>query len=123
MTKNLLYYGDIHEIILSVKAGKTGRRHVHELRGVMEREKADIAVLISMQEPTRPMREEAASAGMFKSPWGTHPRLQLLTVAELLDGRRIDSPPLGQVSQAFKKAPRAEAPKTQLSLEADTEEK
>ncbi len=113
---------DVHQIILSVKAGKTGRAHVHELRGVMEREKADIGVLISMQEPTRPMREEAASAGMFESPWGTHPRLQLLTVADLLAGRRIDSPPLGQVSQAFKKAPRAETAKGQLSLGAEAEE-
>ncbi|MBE0449144.1 MAG: restriction endonuclease, partial [Actinobacteria bacterium] len=112
---------DIHQIILSVKAGKTGRSHVHELRGVMEREKADIAVLISMQEPTRPMREEAASAGMFESPWGTHPRLQLLTVADLLDGKRIDSPPLGQVSQAYKKAPSAKTFNSQLPLVADSD--
>ena len=67
------------------------------------------------------MREEAASAGMFESPWGTHPRLQLITVAELLDGRRIDSPPLGQVSQAFKRAPQAEVPEGQLALGADAE--
>lgn len=115
---------DVHQIILSVKAGKTGRSHVHELRGVIEREGADIGVLISMQEPTRPMREEAASAGFFESPWGQHPRLQLITVEELLSGRRIDSPPLGQVSQAFKKAPRAEAPKsdqTQMALDANTD--
>lgn len=69
------------------------------------------------------MREEAASAGMFESPWGAHPRLQLITVADLLDGRRIDSPPLGQVSQAFKKAPRAEVPKGQLSLGESAEAK
>lgn len=110
---------DIHQIILSVKAGKTGRKHVHELRGVMEREGADIGVLISMQEPTRPMREEAASAGMFESPWGTHPRLQLLTVEELLEGKRIDSPPLGQVSQAYKKAPEAKRKSEQLKLGED----
>ena len=52
------------------------------------------------------MRKEAASAGFYESPWGKHPRLQILTVAELLDGRKIDCPPLGQVSQTFKKAPR-----------------
>lgn len=113
---------DIHQIILSVKAGKTGRAHVHELRGVMEREKADIAVLISMAAPTKPMREEAASAGFFESPWGTHPRLQLLTIEDLLEGRRIDSPPLGQVSQAYKKAPRARtAESAQLPLVADSD--
>jgi hypothetical protein len=72
-----------------------------------------------MAKPTQPMREEAASAGFYTSPWGTHPRLQILTVAELLDGKRIDAPPLGQVDQTFKKAPRAtkaEAPHPELPL-------
>jgi DNA modification methylase len=98
---------DTKQIVLSVKAGHTGRSHVHELRGVMEREGAAIGVLITMQPPTKPMREDAASAGMYVSPWGTHPRLQLLTVAELLEGKRIDCPPPSQVNVTFKKAPKA----------------
>jgi DNA modification methylase len=98
---------DVKEIILSVKAGANiGVAFVHELRGVMEREGAEIGVLISMAQPTKPMREDAASAGFYKSPWGTHARLQLLTVPELLAGKRIDAPPMGQVGQTFKKAPR-----------------
>ncbi len=100
---------DTKQIVLSVKAGHTGRSHVHELRGVMEREGAAIGVLITMQQPTKPMREDAASAGMYVSPWGTHPRLQLLTVAELLEGKRIDCPPPSQVNLTFKKAPKAKA--------------
>lgn len=64
------------------------RAHLHELRGVVDRERAAIGVLISMQEPTGPMREEAASAGLYESPWGEHPRLQLLTVPDLLAGRK-----------------------------------
>jgi len=99
---------DVKQIILSVKAGANiGRHFVHELRGVVEREGAEIAVLITMESPTKPMREEAASAGFYQSPWGNHARLQLLTVPELLDGKRIDAPPLGQVGQTFKKAPKA----------------
>ena len=72
--------GKTKEIILSVKAGHTGRAHLHELRGVLDREKAQIGVLICMQESTAPMREEAASAGFYDSPgWGTkHPRLQIV---------------------------------------------
>jgi hypothetical protein len=54
------------------------------------------------------MRTEAASAGFYKSPWGNHPRLQILTVAELLEGKRIDYPhPAGNLT--FKRAPKAEA--------------
>jgi site-specific DNA-methyltransferase (adenine-specific) len=53
----------------------------------------------------------AASAGFYHSPGsGTrHPRLQILTVEELLDGKTIDMPPVGQVSVTFKKAPKAKA--------------
>jgi len=101
---------DVKHILLSVKAGvNIGVGMVRDLRGVVEREKAAIGVLISMESPTKPMREEAASAGFYQSPWGTHPRLQLFTVAALLDGMRIDAPPMGQVGQTFKKAPRARA--------------
>ena len=101
--------GETKQVILSVKAGHTGRSHMHELRGVVEREEAEIGVLITMQEPTQPMRREAASAGFYHSPgWNTdHPRLQILTVAELLDGKGIDMPPLRQVSTTYRKAPRS----------------
>lgn len=61
-----------------------------------------------MQEPTGPMRKEAASSGFYESPgWHTkHPRLQILTVADLLGGAAIDYPSrFGNVT--FKAAPRA----------------
>lgn len=98
--------GKTKQIILSVKAGHTNVAHVRDLRGVIDREKAAIGVLISMEEPTKPMRTEAASAGFYSSPWGNHPKLQLLTVAELLDGKKIDAPTSGDM-RTFKKAPRA----------------
>ena len=99
--------GKTRQIILSVKAGHTGVAHVRDLRGVLDREKAEIGVLITLQEPTKPMRTEAAGAGFYTSPWGRHPRLQVLTVAELLEGKRIDMPSYRQVSATFKKAPKA----------------
>jgi len=97
------------QIVFSVKAGHVGVAHVRDLRGVIDREKAEIGVLIALQEPTKPMREEAASAGYYESPWGKHPRLQILTVAELLEGKGIDCPPQGQVNVTFKKAPKAKS--------------
>ena len=108
--------GDVKQIIISVKAGHTGRHHVHELRGVVDREEAVIGVLISMQDTTRPMREEAATAGFYTSPWGKHPRLQLLTVEDLLGGKGIDCPPLRHVSRTFRKAPKAGAAASTASL-------
>jgi DNA modification methylase len=82
------------QLIVSVKAGKVQVSHVRDLVGVLQREGAEIGALISLNEPTGPMRKEAASAGMYKSPLTgtTHPRVQLITVAELLDGRTLDLP-------------------------------
>jgi hypothetical protein len=113
---------DLKQIILSVKAGANiGRHFVHELRGVVEREGAEMGVLITMEQPTKPMREDAASAGFYQSPWGAHARLQLLTVPELLEGKRIDAPPMGQVGQTFKKAPRKAEQHEPLTFTLDDE--
>ena len=98
-------------IIFSVKAGHVSAPHVRDLVGVLDRENAAIGVLISFEEPTRPMRMEAASAGFFTTPWGKHPRVQLLTVGELLEGKRIDYPQTAGINATFKAAPKAKAKK------------
>ncbi len=95
------------QIVISVKAGKLHAAYVRDLAGVIAREKADIGVMLSFEQPTRQMRAEAASAGFYTSPWGSHPRLQLLTVGELLDGKRIDYPQTAGVNQTYKQAPKA----------------
>jgi site-specific DNA-methyltransferase (adenine-specific) len=95
---------DVKQIILSVKAGKNiGPHFVRDLGHVVEHEGAQIGVLITMETPTKPMRQAAADAKFYQSPWGVHPRLQIITVPELLEGKRIDAPPMGQVGQTFKK--------------------
>jgi DNA modification methylase len=101
--------GKTKQVILSVKAGHANVTHLRDLRGVVEREKAEIGVLLTMQEPTQPMRTEVAGAGFYHSPgWNKdYARLQILTVAELLTGKGIDMPPLRQVNRTFKRAPRA----------------
>ena len=57
----------------------------------------------------RPVEQkEAASAGFYKSGSGTtHPRLQLLTIEELLAGKGIHMPPRKYVDRTFKRAPKA----------------
>ena len=44
------------QIIIQVKGGKTGVKDVRDLRGVLDREKAAIGILISLQSPTGPMK-------------------------------------------------------------------
>jgi len=110
----LLFHDDVatgktKQIILSVKAGHVNVSQLRDLRGVIDREKAEIGVLLCLEDVTKPMRTEAASAGFYKSPWGNHPRLQILTIAELFEGRGINYPhPAGNLT--FKRAPKAETP-------------
>ncbi len=98
---------DTRLILLSVKAGHTGPNHVSELLGVMQNNDAVIGALLTMQEPTKAMRQAAAAAGFYTSPWGKHPRLQLLTVVDMLAGKRVDFPAWQQTNVTFKKAPKA----------------
>jgi hypothetical protein len=103
-----LYFHDepktTKQVVFSVKAGGLHATYVRDLRGVIDREKAAIGVLISLEPPTKPMRSEAASAGFYKAPWGKdYARLQLLTIADLLAGKTVDFP---RENVTFKKAPR-----------------
>jgi len=95
------------QIVLSVKGGQTGVAHLRDLRGVVERENAEIGVLITLEKPTRPMLTEATEGGYYDSPtFGRFPRIQVLTVEELLEGKGIEYP--RAMSATFKKAPKAE---------------
>ena len=99
--------GKTKQIVLSVKAGKLHAPYVRDLRGVIEREQAALGALLTLHTPTRAMRTEAASAGFYDSPWGQHSRVQILTVGELLDGKKLDAPPPRQTSRTYKRAPKA----------------
>jgi len=101
--------GKTKQVILSVKGGQhVNVSHIRDLKGVLEREKAEIGVYISLEEATKPMRAEAAEAGFYHSDtWNRdYPKVQILTIAELLDGKQIDMPPIQQVSKTFKRAKR-----------------
>jgi hypothetical protein len=80
-------FASTKNVLLSVKSGKTSVAHVRDLRGTVEREGAAIGVLLTLQDPTGPMRAEAASAGFCEAKaWGTkHAKMQVLSIAELLD--------------------------------------
>jgi DNA modification methylase len=98
------------QIIIQVKGGKTGVKDVRDLRGVLDREKAAIGVLISLQPPTREMVAEAVSTGFYehKTNKQRYPRLQLRTVKELMEGKPIERPSnIAALDETFKKAPKA----------------
>jgi site-specific DNA-methyltransferase (adenine-specific) len=100
------------QAIFSVKAGQSlNPGMVRDLGHVVGREKAAIGVLLTMREPTAGMRTEAAGAGFYRSP-GWHkdyPRLQIISVADLLAGKQVDLPPSGDF-RTFKKSPKIAKP-------------
>ncbi len=82
------------EIIISVKSGKPHILHVRELLAVIGSQKAAIGVLIALEPPTKTMISEAMDAGFYESIWwrSKHPRLQILTVEDMLAGKGVDYP-------------------------------
>jgi len=102
------------QVIISVKSGAIPANHIRELRGVIERERAAIGVLLTQEKPSAAMLKEAASAGTYESPkWGgRYPRLQIIMVKELFTGKQIKCPPLSQVNRTFAKAPQHQRPAT-----------
>lgn len=83
----------LKNMVLSVKGGKLNPSYVRELRGVLERdEDSAIGGFICLQQPTKGMLSEAASAGVYEY-LGTHyDRLQIRTVEDLLSGNGFDTP-------------------------------
>jgi len=54
---------------------------------------ATLDVFITAKNPTRPMEKDAAAVGRFEDDWGrTYPRLQIITLAELFNGEKLDTP-------------------------------
>lgn len=111
-------------IVVSVKGGGVTVNQVRDLKGVMEREKAPIGLFVTLESPTGPMKKEAASAGLYRCADGKeYPRLQILTVEELLNGHaRPEFYDLSSGLLTFKKAKKEKLPsaaETPLLYEAD----
>jgi len=105
--------GRLERVLVGVKSGHVNAGMVQQLRGALEDEKAAIGIFVTLEEPTGPMKREAAVAGVFHSElWNRdYARLQILTVRELVEERkRPDLPPF--VLPTFQQAPKVEEPKS-----------
>lgn len=90
--------------ILSVKGGKSIKpSEVRDLKGTIEREKAMIGLFLTLLEPSRQMIAEAAAAGFIENEWGRFQKIQILTIAALLNGERAQVPGIID-SSVYKKA-------------------
>jgi DNA modification methylase len=83
--------------VVQVKSGKVSDRDVRDLLGTVEGyDGAEIGLLVTLEPPTRNMISTARLAGIYWSEgMGKHyPRIQIMTVQELIDGQFPDLPPL-----------------------------
>lgn len=99
--------GKPKRVIVQVKSGHVNRANIGELVGTVQRENAAIGVFVTLEPPTQPMKVEAASAGMYESKlYGQRfPKIQILTIEELMNGARVQMPP---TSVTFQVAPKVQ---------------
>ena len=87
-------------MMISVKSGNVNAAVIRDLRGVVERENAACGILITRNEPTAPMRQEAKTAGVFKPEnFAAFDKLQIVTVQEILDGAKMNLPLMEEVTK------------------------
>ncbi|MBI4301611.1 MAG: restriction endonuclease [Chloroflexi bacterium] len=100
--------GNAKTIIVQVKSGHVSASHIRDLKGVLEREKAQIGIYITLEEPTKPMLQEASAGGFYEPehfPGHQYPRIQILTIRELLGGKEAQYPRMAPPA-TFKRAQR-----------------
>jgi adenine specific DNA methylase Mod len=100
--------GAAKKIVVSVKGGDhVSVAMVRDFAHVVTREKAAIGLFVTLAEPTKPMMTEAVKEGFYTSPdtGAQFQRVQILTIAGLLDGNEASRyPDLSRGGHTFKKA-------------------
>ena len=91
----ILYFQDepdkIKRAIIQVKSGNVGVKDIRDLAHVIDREKAEIGIFITLEPPTKDMEKEAVIKGFYESPSGRkYSRIRIKTIEELLDNPHLD---------------------------------
>ena len=120
------YFQDIEDgkivhrkVIVSVKGGEhVTLDHVKNLQKTVTDNGADVGLFVTLRPPTKPMRTQALREGYYELQSGRKIlRTQILTVAELLDGKTPDMPDSSALGdRTFKRPPRIVAEAEQTSF-------
>ncbi|MBK1694611.1 site-specific DNA-methyltransferase [Chromatium weissei] len=111
------------KVVFQVKSGKVGRGDIAKLRGDQAREKAVMAFLITLNDATQDMREEALAAGIYYHPLlrRNYPCIQIVTIREMLEQKQLFDFP--HTHEVLKKSELViEDTQKELSLNASDEE-
>jgi DNA modification methylase len=86
---------DVATSLVSVKGGRQlNPGMVRDLHGTVERQRAEMGVLVTLAPATRGMVEEAKHSGTYTDEFsGTvYPKIQLISIAEIMSGTRPAMP-------------------------------
>jgi DNA modification methylase len=87
-------------VIVSVKGGDTvNPSMIRDLIGTVDSEKAELGLFVCIADPSAGMATSAARAGMVKTAHGMFPKVQIITIDELLSGKKANLPPYYQVEE------------------------
>jgi site-specific DNA-methyltransferase (adenine-specific) len=94
------FSGKLHWALIQVKGGALKPDDIRAFGSVIEREKALFGLLIALNPPTKRMREDAEAMGSVEG-FGTRriPKLQILTIKELLEEKKRFDLPEGYIPQ------------------------
>lgn len=127
----LIFFNDVDEkgkkitrkIVIQVKSGKVGVKDIRELITVVDQQNAEkpnnclvIGVFVTLEDPTKPMISEAVSAGFYHRFDKNFRKIQILTIEELFDGKKVDRPISGVETTSIKHAERHEPKNEQLEI-------
>ena len=102
--------GKAKTVLVQVKSGHVQRNVIATLKGDMEREKAEMGLLVTLKPPTRSMEKETGAAGFYVPehfPDQEFPRVQIATIEDILNGDGPRVPRLGLAdAPTFRRAPR-----------------
>jgi DNA modification methylase len=108
--------------IVSVKAGaNVGVDAVHKLKSVVDREKAEMGVLICLDPPTRAMVREAVSAGEVGPPSRRVSKLQIVPIERLFGPQPVALPGMLDLPEVGRAPTPRQPKKGRKRIEGQTE--
>lgn len=110
--------GKPKRVLVQVKSGKVNSGLIRDLRGTIEREDAAIGIFLTLEPPTKDMEKEALAAGYYASElWEKdYPRIQILTIAQLLSGAEVQMPVAHGTFKQAQRVRKAEGSQINLNI-------
>ena len=107
------------KIVFQVKSGHVGRGDIAKLNSDRQREGAELAIFLTLEEPTKPMKDEANGVGLYLHPLmqKNYPCIQIVTIREMIEeDKRLEIPMGLEVVKRAEKAEKEEDKNLELGI-------